>query len=63
MKPILPKPKFKVGDKVIIDDLDTGTIAKCGFFQKDDGIYVYYKLTENFLPGFWAQEDRLKIKT
>jgi hypothetical protein len=60
----LPKPKYKIGDKVRVDDFDNATIAKVGIFRrKSDGkIYVAYQLKDNLLSGFWAEEDRIKIR-
>ena len=59
-----PKPKFKVGDKVVVDGFDNATIAGTGLFKKKSTgeIYVSYKLKDNILPGFWAAEDRIKLR-
>jgi len=57
-----PKPKFKKGDKVRVDEFDDATIAAAGLFKnKITGkIFWNYQLTNNILPGFWAAESRIK---
>jgi len=57
-----PKPKFKIGDKVEVDGFDKAIISEVGLFRRKTNkeIYVSYKLTGNILPGFWADERRLK---
>lgn len=56
----LPKPKFKVGDKVSVDQgFDTATIAKVGAFRKHGKIFVAYQLKDCILPGFWVKESRV----
>ena len=60
MKNTLPKPKYSVGDKVVVDKFDDATIDKVGIFKKNNRIYVAYRLTDNILPGFWAEENRIK---
>lgn len=58
----LPKPKFKIGDKVIVDNFDNAVIKRAGVFRKNEKIFVAYELDEGILLGFWAEENRLKLK-
>ena len=60
-----PKPKFKIGDKVEVDGFDEALIVKRGLFRKlgqgkDVVVYWSYQLSGNILPGFWAEEKRIK---
>jgi len=57
----IPKPKFKVGTKVIVDDFDNAVISKVGVFKKNGKISINYQLRGNILPGFWAKEERIKL--
>ena len=59
----VPKPKFKKGDKVRVDNFDDATILKVGAFKKNGIIKIHYQLTDNILPGFWAEESRVKKTT
>jgi hypothetical protein len=59
----IPKPKFKIGDRVEVDKFDKATIAEVGAFRRKSNpkeIYISYKLKDNILAGFWANESRLK---
>jgi len=61
----IPKPKYKIGDKVRVDNFDNATIAEVGAFRRRSNpkeIYISYKLKDNILSGFWAEEKRLKYK-
>lgn len=58
----LPKPKYKKGDKVIVDKFDNAVIDKVGIFKKNGRIYVAYQLNKNILSGFWAEENRLELR-
>lgn len=60
MKQTTLKPKFKVGDRVVVDKFEDAKIAKVGAFRKNGRKFIAYQLTENILPGFWAEEDRIK---
>ena len=56
----IPKPKFKKGDKVRVDDFDNATITKVGAFKKNNKVKIHYQLKDNILPGFWVEESRVK---
>ena len=60
MKIKIPTPKFKVGDKIIVDGFEDATVAEVGAFKKNDKVTISYKLKDNVLPGFWAEEGRIK---
>ena len=59
-----PKAKYNIGDKVVVDEFEDATIAKRGLFKKKSTgeISWNYQLKDNLLPGFWAEENRIKIK-
>ena len=59
----IPKPKFKKGDKVRVDNFDDATIARVGAFKKHGKVKIHYQLEDNILPGFWVEESRLKKRT
>ena len=58
----MTKPKFKVGQGVVVDNFDNGKIADCKQFRKNGKIFFAYKIVENILPGFWVEELRLQEK-
>lgn len=54
-----PKPKFKKGDEVVVDNGVKAKILDAGLFRKNGKISWSYQLTSP-LYGYWANEDRLK---
>lgn len=55
-------PKFKIGDKIIVDDFEKATISERGLFKKNGKTEWSYKLKDNILSGFWANEKRIKLR-
>ena len=57
-----PKPKFNIGDRVEVDDFEKATIGARGLYKRKSNSEVYwnYQLKDNILPGFWAEEKRIK---
>jgi hypothetical protein len=64
LKSEYPEPKFKVNDRVVVDGFENATIARRGLFKngRTKQIYWNYQLKDNMLPGFWAAEDRIKLR-
>ncbi len=60
----IKRPKFKKGDEVIVDDWMKAEIADVGLFKNKNTKKVSwrYQLTKNLLPGFWADENRIKTR-
>lgn len=56
-----PAPKFKVGDRLTVDDWMTVKVAKAQLIKKAGKVFWNYQLTNTGLfDGFWAEESRLK---
>lgn len=57
-----PKPKYKIKDKIIVDNCETATIKDAELFRKNRKISWSYQITDTILSGFWVDEDRIKLK-
>lgn len=56
-----PRAKFKIGAKIIVDDLTLAVVADRGLFKKNGIVAWSYQLKDTPLAGFWAKEDRIKL--